>query len=116
MGATRPAFGKICNFYLTEFVFLFFLYPDARRVAPIRGSVFLQRVSDNIKCPQNALALDAYFDDKLFMLWSFTKKQYITILTDRTDCTDTFAHATCFSTTEMTDFTDFVSIACSLRH
>ena len=23
---------------------------------------------------------------------------------------------TCFSTTEMTDFTDFVSIACSLRH
>ena len=37
-------------------------------------------------------------------------------LTDRTDCTDSFAHATCFSTTEMTDFTDFVSIACSLRH
>ena len=35
-------------------------------------------------------------------------------LTDRTDCTDSFAHAT--STTEMTDFTDFVSIACSLRH
>ena len=37
-------------------------------------------------------------------------------LTDRTDCTDSVAHATCFSTTEMTDFTDFVSIACSLRH
>ena len=37
-------------------------------------------------------------------------------LTDRTDCTDSFTHATCFSTTEMTDFTDFVSIACSLRH
>ena len=37
-------------------------------------------------------------------------------LTDRTDCTDSFAHATCFSTTEMTDFTDFVSIACSLRY
>ena len=37
-------------------------------------------------------------------------------LTDRTDCTDFFAHATCFSTTEMTDFTDFVSIACSLRY
>ena len=30
-------------------------------------------------------------------------------LTDRTDCTDSFAHATCFSTTEMTDLTDFVS-------
>ena len=37
-------------------------------------------------------------------------------LTDRTDCTDSFAHATCFCTTEMTDLTDFVSIACSLRH
>ena len=37
-------------------------------------------------------------------------------LTDRTDCTDSFAHAACFSTTEMTDFTDFVSIACPLRY
>ena len=27
-----------------------------------------------------------------------------------------FARATCFSTTEMTDLTDFVSIACPLRH
>ena len=35
------------------------------------------------------------------------------MLTDRTDCTDSSAHATCFSTTEMTDF---VSIACSLRY
>ncbi len=50
------------------------------------------------------------------MLWNFTRKQYITMLTDRTDCTDSFAHAMCFSTTEMTDLTDFVSIACSLRH
>ena len=38
------------------------------------------------------------------------------MLTDHTDCTDSFAHATCFSTTEMTDFTDFVSIACPLRY
>ena len=37
-------------------------------------------------------------------------------LTDRTDSTDFFARATYFSTTEMTDFTDFVSIACSLRY
>ena len=96
---------------------LFFHFPDAGHVAPIRGSVFLQRVSGNLKCPQNGLVLDAYFGDKLFMLWGFTKKQYITIaLTDCTDCTDSFAHATCFSTTEMTDLTDFVSIACSLRH
>ena len=38
---------------------------------------------------------------------------YYSMLTDRTDCTDFFACATCFSTTEMTDF---VSIACSLRY
>ena len=38
------------------------------------------------------------------------------MLTDPTDYTDFFAHATCFSTTEMTDLTDFVSIACSLRY
>ena len=37
-------------------------------------------------------------------------------LTDRTDCTDFFARATCFSTTETTELTDFVSIACSLRY
>ena len=35
-------------------------------------------------------------------------------LTDRTDSTDFFACAMCFSTTEMTDLT--VSIACSLRY
>ena len=40
----------------------------------------------------------------------------ILLLTDRTDSTDFFARATCFSATEMTDFTDFVSIACSLRY
>ena len=37
-------------------------------------------------------------------------------LTDRTDCMDFFAYAMCFSTTEMTDSTDSVSIACSLRY
>ena len=29
------------------------------------------------------------------------------MLTDRTDCTDSFAHATCFSTTEMDGFDGF---------
>ena len=38
------------------------------------------------------------------------------MLTDRTDYTDFFARTTCFSATEMTDLTDFVSIACSLRY
>ena len=41
-------------------------------------------------------------------------QQYIIMLTDHTDHTDFFA--TCFSSTEMTDLTDFVSIACSLRY
>ena len=48
--------------------------------------------------------------------WLYGKTILILQLTDRTDSTDFFAHATCFSTTEMTDFTDFVSIACSLRY
>ena len=38
------------------------------------------------------------------------------MLTDHTDRTDFFARAACFSTTEMTELTDFVSIACSLRY
>ena len=75
-GGDASRVGKICNFYLAESVFSSFLYPDARRVAPIRGSVFLQRVSGNLKCPQNGLVLDAYFGEKLFMLWSFTRKHY----------------------------------------
>ena len=51
-----------------------------------------------------------------YKLLLFGETILILSLTDRTDCTDSFAHATCFSTTEMTDFTDFVSIACSLRY
>ena len=42
MGATRPASGKDCSYYLVEFVFSSFLYPDAGRVAPISGSVSYQ--------------------------------------------------------------------------
>ena len=36
MGATRLASGKDVAIYLVEFVSPSFLYPDARRVAPIR--------------------------------------------------------------------------------
>ena len=38
------------------------------------------------------------------------------MLTDHTDCTDFFCAYNVLGTTEMTDFTDFVSIACSLCH
>uniref|UniRef100_UPI00402A395F hypothetical protein n=1 Tax=Prevotellamassilia timonensis TaxID=1852370 RepID=UPI00402A395F len=62
------------------------------------------------RCNITKYGSDHVVRDNSFLFWSFTKKQYITMLTDRTDCTDSFAHATCFSTTEMTDFTDFVSI------
>ena len=40
MGATRLASGKEATIYLVEFIFSYFLYPDARRVAPIRGCVW----------------------------------------------------------------------------
>ena len=59
--------------------------------ATISGSVFYQIL---------------LYGETILILW----------LTDHTDCTDFFACAMCFSTTEMTDFTDSVSIACSLRY
>ena len=39
MGATRLASGKDVAIYLVEFVSSSFLYPDARRVAPISACV-----------------------------------------------------------------------------
>ena len=44
MGATRLASGKDVAIYLVEFVSSSFLYPDARRVAPISGSVWCLRI------------------------------------------------------------------------
>ena len=38
-GGDASRVGKIFSYYLVEHVFSSFLYPDARRVAPIRGSV-----------------------------------------------------------------------------
>ena len=39
MGATRLASGKDVAIHLVEFVYPSFLYPDARRVAPISACV-----------------------------------------------------------------------------
>ena len=36
MGGDASRVGKRCSYYLVEFIFSSFLYPDARRVAPIR--------------------------------------------------------------------------------
>ena len=38
-GGDASRVGKRCSYYLVEFVLPSFLYPDAGRVAPIRGSV-----------------------------------------------------------------------------
>ena len=51
-----------------------------------------------------------------FMLWSFTRRQYITIAHGSHRLHGFFRLCNVLSTTEMTDFTDFVSIACSLRY
>ena len=44
-GGDASRVGKRFSYYLVYFVFPSFLYPDARRVAPISACVFLQRVS-----------------------------------------------------------------------
>ena len=38
-GGDASRVGKGCSYYLAEFVFSSFLYPDAGRVAPIRACV-----------------------------------------------------------------------------
>ena len=35
-GGDASRVGERCSYYLVEFIFSSFLYPDARRVAPIR--------------------------------------------------------------------------------
>ena len=86
------------------------LSSPAGRVAPISGSVWcLRLVLETVQIItfyQTAIIRKLLLPGKTILILS---------LTDRTDCMDSFAHATCSSTTEMTDFTDFVSIACSLR-
>ena len=87
------------------------LSSPAGRVAPISGSVWcLRLVLETVQIItfyQTAIIRKLLLPGKTILILS---------LTDRTDCMDSFAHATCSSTTEMTDFTDFVSIACSLRY
>ena len=61
MGATRPASGIVQPLFSRTCI-LFFHFPDARRVAPIRGSVFLQCVSGNLKCPKTVSFLMPFFN------------------------------------------------------
>ena len=52
---------KRCCYYLVEFIFSYFLYPDARRVAPIRGSVWSMNTQNagKIKTLHKTLILPA---------------------------------------------------------
>ena len=57
MGGDASRVGKRGSYYLVEFVFSSFLYPDAGRVAPISACDYLLCVSGNLKCPKNGLLL-----------------------------------------------------------
>ena len=61
-GGDASRVGKIYSYYLVEFVFPSFLYPDAGRVAPISGSVFLQRVSKQLKNASKWSRQKVYFE------------------------------------------------------
>ena len=54
--------GKIYSYYLVEFVFPSFLYPDAGRVAPISVCVFLQRVFKQLKNASKWSRQKVYFE------------------------------------------------------
>ena len=54
--------GKIYSYYLVEFVFSFFLYPDAGRVAPISVCAFLQRVFKQLKNASKWSRQKVYFE------------------------------------------------------
>ena len=54
--------GKRFSYYLVEFVFSFFLYPDAGCVAPISVCVFLQRVFKQLKNASKWSRQKVYFE------------------------------------------------------
>ena len=61
-GGDASRVGKIYSYYLVEFVFPSFLYPDAGRVAPISDSVFLQRVFKQLKNASKWSRQEVYFE------------------------------------------------------
>ncbi len=61
-GGDASRVGKIYSYYLVEFVFPSFLYPNAGRVAPISGSVFLQRVFKQLKNASKWSRQKVYFE------------------------------------------------------
>ena len=61
-GGDASRVGKIYSYYLVEFVFPSFLYPDAGRVAPISGSVFLQRVFKQLNNASKWSRQKVYFE------------------------------------------------------
>ena len=61
-GGDASRVGKIYSYYLVEFVFPSFLYPDAGRVAPISVCVFLQRVLKQLKNASKWSRQKVYFE------------------------------------------------------
>ena len=61
-GGDASRVGKIYSYYLVEFVFSSFLYPDAGRVAPISACVFLQRVFKQLKNAPKRSRQKVYFE------------------------------------------------------
>ena len=67
--------------YLVEFIFSYFLYPDARRVAPIRGSVWSMNT-------QNAGKIKT-----LYKIFSFARNNHYNNYTScKTRCKNTYAY------------------------
>ena len=61
-GGDASRVGKIYSYYLVEFVFPSFLYPDAGRVAPISVCAFLQRVFKQLKNASKWSRQKVYFE------------------------------------------------------
>ena len=81
-GGDASRVGKRFSYYLVEFVFSFFLYPNAGRVAPISACVFCNAFLSNLKMPQNGLAKRSILNALpvrakallYYVLWSFTRQ------------------------------------------
>ena len=62
--------GKKCSYYLVEFVSFLFIIPTRDASPPLvpafGACVFLQRVSDNSKCPNSASLLEPILNARAF--------------------------------------------------
>ena len=83
-----------------------------------RNAAFSFGVLPESSLCQNGKQVEIITKERQDDIWTLLYRSNMLLwLTDRTDCTDFFSLTQrALAPTEMTDFTDFVSIACSLRH